>query len=144
MVKSFDTSPKIKTPPSSKWLEPYRIYITDVDLDAVLYQCNVPGEPSIPTILHHGGMVTWKFRKDLFGENKYDCSFAWLKKGTYELKTMAFNVFDEEVVKMCGWNLFELNRCYWLVTQSGAYFSKRNETFLFVSDDNWRYMYEWK
>ncbi|KAL8195997.1 hypothetical protein R6Q57_024997 [Mikania cordata] len=147
LVKSFDTDSNIKSTaatststntPSSKWLEPYRIYISDVDVESIIYQCNAPQGP---TLLHPGDMFTWRFRKDLFGENKYDCWFGWTH--IYELKKMSFNVFDKQVAKMCGRNLFKMNRCYWLITKSGAYFSKRNETFLYHSDDNWRYMHQW-
>ncbi|KAJ0876070.1 hypothetical protein HanPSC8_Chr11g0484151 [Helianthus annuus] len=66
LVNSFDTSSEVKTPPSSKWLEPYRIYITDVDVDTIIYQCNAP---NAPPVLQPRDMFTWKFRKDLFGEN---------------------------------------------------------------------------
>lgn len=138
-VNSFDTSLKTKTPPSSKILEPYRVYITDVDVNSIIYQCNVPG----PMLLRSGETFTWKFRRNFFDSNRYNCWFGWLQEETQHLKTISINVFDKEVAQMCGRNLFAMNRCYWLITQSGMYFSKRNETFLFHSDDNWRYMYAW-
>ncbi|KAJ0603292.1 putative plant self-incompatibility S1 [Helianthus annuus] len=145
LVNSFDTSsevktPEVKTPPSSKWLEPYRIYITDVDVDTIIYQCNAP---NAPPVLRPGVMFTWKFRKDLFGENRYDCWFGWLQKETLKLKSMSFNVFDKDIYKMCGRNLFRMNRCYWMISQNGAFFSKRNESFWSQADDNWQLMHQW-
>ncbi|MFS7924897.1 putative plant self-incompatibility S1 [Helianthus anomalus] len=132
LVNSFDTSLEVKTPPSSEWLEPYRIYIIDVDVDTIIYQCNTP---NAPPVLRPGDMFTWKFRKSLFGENKYDCWFGWLQKEKL-LKSMSFNVFDKDIYKMCGRNLLKMNRCYWQISQQGAFFSKRNETFWFQADDN--------
>ncbi|MFS7921054.1 putative plant self-incompatibility S1 [Helianthus anomalus] len=136
-VNGFDPSSISKTPPSSKFFEPYRVYITNFDIDCVIYQCSIPS----PDLLLPGNTFTWKFRRNLFETDKYYCSFSWLQSTS--LKQMTINAFDKEVAKMCGRNWFQMNRCYWLLTQSGIYFSKNNETFQNSADDNWRFMYGW-
>lgn len=135
-AKGFDTSITIKTPPASKWLEPYRIYISNQNIeDDIMYQCNAPGQ----TILHPGEIVTWKFRENLLSDNKYNCWFAWIPN-TGGLKHASFNVFDLHIRELCGTNLFRMNRCYWSITPSGFYFSYDNGTFW---DNNGRFMYPW-
>ncbi|MFS7921055.1 putative plant self-incompatibility S1 [Helianthus anomalus] len=137
IVKGFEHSSISKTPPSSKFFEPYRVYITNFDIPFVIYHCDIPS----PGLLLPGNTFTWKFRRNLFETNRYHCWFSQLQSTT--LKKIELNVFDKEVAMMCGRNLFHMNRCYWLLTQSGMYFSKNNETFQNGADDNWRFMYGW-
>ncbi|MFS7922958.1 putative plant self-incompatibility S1 [Helianthus anomalus] len=136
IVNGFNTPLTSKTPSSSKFFEPYRVYISDKDVNYVVFQCTIP----TPWELRPGETFTWKFRRDFFGTNKYRCYFGWLYSGLWKIE---MNVFDPDVAKMCGQNLFHMNRCYWLLTKDGMYFSNNNETFQNVEDDNWRFMYTW-
>ncbi|KAK1418782.1 hypothetical protein QVD17_27929 [Tagetes erecta] len=135
ILKANTTS---ESPPSSKWLEPYRITITNNDVPGVVVGCDDRGAG----LIRPGESISWKFRMNLRGTTSYNCRFYWFEDGgSYEAhKDVAFPVFDEDIIRLCGENLFSMNRCYWTVTRVGFYFSNQDARF---PSDNWRVMHVW-
>lgn len=132
---------KAKDPPASKPFEPYRIFITNRDIETMIVQCQPGDDGSGPELLKPGDIMTWRFRRNLFDTNRYDCNFYWLKEGNQAMKSITLAVFNNRIAGMCGRNLFSMNRCYWIVTKYGFYLSKHNQTFPNLYD--WQVMYVW-
>ncbi|MFS7926166.1 hypothetical protein Hanom_Chr04g00293791 [Helianthus anomalus] len=103
------------TPPSSKWLEPYRITITNREVPQVVVGCDDRGAEVI-----HPGVCN--------------------NSVTPREETM-FPVFDDEITKLCGRSLFSMNRCYWSITRIGFYFSKIDAGW---PNYAWRIMHTWR
>ncbi|KAJ0478687.1 putative plant self-incompatibility S1 [Helianthus annuus] len=127
------------TPPSSKWLEPYRITITNREVPQVVVGCDDRGAE----VIHPGESVSWKFRMDFFGANKYNCRFYWFEgnNSVTPREETTFPVFDDEIIKLCGNSLFSMNRCYWSITRIGFYFSKIDASW---PNYAWRIMHTWR
>ncbi|KAF5775613.1 putative plant self-incompatibility S1 [Helianthus annuus] len=128
------------TPPSSKWLEPYRVTITNHDVPVVVVGCDDRGAE----IIRPGQSTSWKFRMNFFGTTSYNCRFYWLEQtGSYNVnKAVSFPVFDDEIVKLCGSSLANMNRCYWMIDRIAFYFSNTTDGS-FPNDDAWRVMHVW-
>ncbi|KAK1418784.1 hypothetical protein QVD17_27931 [Tagetes erecta] len=124
------------TPPaSSKWLEPFRITITNQDVPNVVVKCN----DLEATMLKPGNSTSWKFRRNFWNSNKYSCRFFWVEDNMLDVHKVAdFSVFDVDIVELCGNYLFTMNRCYWYVTRDGFYFCKNNDNI-----NDWNKMHEW-
>ncbi|KAJ0860530.1 putative plant self-incompatibility S1 [Helianthus annuus] len=124
---------KATTQPSSKWLEPYRVTITNQDVPVVLLRC----DDLDASLLKPGNSTSWKFRKNFWESNKYGCRFYWVDDNFVLQKQAEFTVFDDEVAnKLCGTDGYNMNRCYWYVTRDGFYYSKNDGS-------DWNLLHGW-
>nr|KAJ0218245.1 hypothetical protein LSAT_V11C300152740 [Lactuca sativa] len=132
-VGGLDSPLKTKAPPSSKWLEPYRITITNGNLPELVVGCDDQGTP--------GEQLSWKFRMNFWDTTSYNCRFYWFANNTNDIRyQVEVPVFNKDIIRLCGSDLFHMNRCYWYVTQTGFYYSNSNDPF---PSDNWKIMKLW-
>lgn len=137
IVNGSDSPLKIKASPSSKWIEPYRITVTNGNVPRMVVGCDDQGAQ----LLGPGGSISWKFRMNFFDTNSYNCRFYWFADNSNDIKEqIEVHVFDSDVRTLCGKELFQMNRCYWYVTKFGFYFSNSNDPF---PSGNWRVMKLW-
>lgn len=132
---------KQKPPPSDKFLEPYRIFVTDRDIPTMIFQCPPGGDERGLDILTPRKTITWHFRRNFWETTRFDCNFYWLKGNNEVEKSITVAVFNKRIAKMCGENLFHMNRCYWIVSKDGFYLSKDNGTF--PNENDWQVVYTW-
>ncbi|MFS7925776.1 putative plant self-incompatibility S1 [Helianthus anomalus] len=127
------------TPPSSKWLKPYRITITNREVPKVVVGCN----DHEAEVIHPGESVSWNFRMDFFRANKYNCRFYWFEgnNNVTPHEETTFPVFDDEIIKLYGNSLFSMNRCYRSITGIGFYFFKIDVGW---PNYAWRIMHTWR
>ncbi|CAH1412189.1 unnamed protein product [Lactuca virosa] len=126
---------------ASKPFEPYRIFITNRDVETMIVQCPPEGDERGLDVMKPGNTITWRFRRDIFDSTRYDCNFYSLKEDNQVMKSITLAVFNNRIAGRCGHNLFSMNRCYWIVTKYGFYLSKHNQTFPNLYD--WQVMYVW-
>ena len=71
----------------------------------------------------------------------YNCQFYWFANNTNDIRyQVEVPVFNKDIIRLCGSDLFHMNRCYWYVTQTGFYYSNSNDPF---PNDNWKIMKLW-
>nr|KAJ0214909.1 hypothetical protein LSAT_V11C300152750 [Lactuca sativa] len=113
--RGLDSPVKTKAPPSSKWLEPYRITITNGNLPELVVSCDDQGTQ----LLRPGEQLSWKFRMNFLDTTSYICRFYWFANNTNDIRyQVEVPVFKKDIIRLCGSYLFHMSRCYWYVTQT--------------------------
>ncbi|CAI9277868.1 unnamed protein product [Lactuca saligna] len=78
----LDSPSKIKAPPSSKWLQPYRITITNGNLPELVVGCDEQGTQ----LLKPGEQISWKFRMNFWDTTSYNCRFYWFADNSNDIR----------------------------------------------------------
>ncbi|KAJ0454041.1 putative plant self-incompatibility S1 [Helianthus annuus] len=82
------------------------------------------------------GTFRWSFRRNIGETTSFRGEFFWMNADGTPLQEVDFTIFNNDVAAECGQDIRVDHNCFWLVTDTGFYFSKD-------TPGNWVFKYKW-
>lgn len=118
-------------------LEPYAIHVIDGKINNLVAHISSNDNDFGNKSMTIHNTFHWSFRRDVDETIRFRGEFFWMNPDNTVFKEANFHVFDNDVAVDCGESRLKVNKCFWLVTDTGFYFAKGIPF-------GWVFMYNWQ
>ncbi|KAL8258770.1 hypothetical protein R6Q59_026723 [Mikania micrantha] len=116
-------------------LEPYTINVIDGKINHLVAHISSNDKDFGNKSMTIHDTFKWNFRRDVGEMIRFRGEFFWMNPDNTVYKEANFHVFDNDVAVDCGESRLKVNKCSWLVTDTGFYFAK---------GIRWVFIYNWQ